>query len=84
MNNKPILIQNLGVACKSIQTQINELVNFLAANRIIIQRLWFDVEPTSGTCNAWQLGGTANLALAKEWVAALKATGLKWGVYANG
>lgn len=52
-----------------------------------MQRLWFDIEPTSAAvsgCNAWNLSKTANLALARQWVAALKATGLKWGIYANG
>ena len=76
--------QPTGVACKSIQTQLNELLDVISENKIIVQRLWFDIEPTSGTCNAWNLGASANLALAKQWVAALKGTGLKWGIYANG
>ena len=56
-------------------------------NKINVQRLWFDIEPTSAAasgCNGWNLSKTANLALARQWVAALKATGLKWGIYANG
>lgn len=76
--------QPTGVTCKPVQTQINEILNVLAANNIIIQNIWFDVEPTSGECNAWNLGKAANLALAEKWVAAMKATGLQWGVYANG
>ncbi len=56
-------------------------------NKINVERLWFDLEPASAAatgCNAWNLSKTANLALARKWVAALKATGLKWGIYANG
>ena len=73
--------------CKPIQTQINELLKVISDNKIIVQRLWFDIEPTSASvsgCNAWNLSKDANLALARQWVAALKATGLKWGIYANG
>lgn len=76
--------QPTGVACKPVQTQINEILDVLLANKIIVQNIWFDVEPTSGECNAWNLGRAANFALAEEWVAAMKATGLQWGVYANG
>ena len=76
--------QPTGVACKPIQTQINELLNVISANKIDVEYIWFDVEPTSGVCNAWNLGASANLALAKSWVSALKATGLKWGIYGNG
>ena len=47
---------------------------------------WFDVEPKGAKdqCNAWNLGTTANLALAKEWTALLRQSGNKWGIYANG
>ncbi|MCJ1426042.1 hypothetical protein MMC29_003944 [Sticta canariensis] len=75
--------QPTGVTCKPVQTQINEILNVFSANNIIIQNIWFDVEPSSGECNAWNLGRAANLALAEEWVSAMKATGLQWGVYAN-
>ncbi|MCJ1236264.1 hypothetical protein MMC14_004242 [Varicellaria rhodocarpa] len=76
--------QPTGVACKSPQTQINELLNVISANKIDVEYIWFDVEPTSGTCNAWNLGASANFALAKQWVSLLKATGLQWGIYGNG
>ena len=76
--------QPTGVACKSIAKQLDEFLDHIAKNKIIVQRLWFDVEPTSGVCNAWQGSKTANLALARQWVKALKGTGLKWGVYGNG
>ncbi|MCJ1360024.1 MAG: hypothetical protein MMC33_010027 [Icmadophila ericetorum] len=76
--------QPTGVACKSPTTQINELLSYLSSNSIDVEYLWFDIEPTSGACNAWNLGSTANLNLANQWISALKATGLNWGVYANG
>ena len=48
---------------------------------------WLDIEPSStasgAPCNSWQLGSAANEALAKQWVAAIKATNKPWGIYAN-
>ena len=76
--------QPTGVACKSPTTQINEFLKVISDNNVLVQRLWFDIEPTTGTCNAWQLSKSGNEALAKQWITALKATGLKWGIYANG
>ncbi|PUU73219.1 glycoside hydrolase superfamily [Tuber borchii] len=72
--------------CKSPQTQVNEIVNFLKANNILVKRLWLDLEPSSSgsPCKGWDYGATQNTALAKEFIAAIKATGLKWGIYANG
>lgn len=37
-----------------------------------------------GECNAWNLGASANTALAKEYVSIIKSSSNKWGVYANG
>jgi hypothetical protein len=62
---------------------MTELVNFLKSNNIQIHRLWLDVEPDS-VCEAWSLGASNNLALAKQWTALLRSTGLKWGIYGNG
>ena len=76
--------QPTGVACKSIKKQLDEFLDYIKAHKIIVQRLWFDVEPISNECNAWRLSKANNLALAKSWVAALKGSGLKWGIYANG
>jgi hypothetical protein len=75
--------QPTGVACKPIQTQINELLDYLKANKIEIHRLWLDVEPTSGVCNAWKLSKSSNFNLAKQWTNTLRNTGLKWGIYGN-
>jgi len=73
-------------ACKPIQTQINELLDMIKKNKVLVHRLWLDVEPTrtpKDPCNAWNLSPSANLNLAKQWTAALRKTGLKWGIYGN-
>ncbi|KAM0160842.1 hypothetical protein ACHAQE_004436 [Botrytis cinerea] len=73
--------------CKSVDTQMAEYLKVISDNNMDIHTLWLDIEPTSvsnSPCNAWNLGAAANEKLAKQWVTAMKATGLKWGVYANG
>ncbi|KAG0641637.1 glycoside hydrolase superfamily [Tuber brumale] len=72
--------------CKSPQEQVNEIVHFLAAEDISVKRLWLDLEPPSPSspCQGWNYGTTLNIALAMEFVTAIKATGLEWGIYANG
>ncbi|KAM3069022.1 hypothetical protein ACMFMF_008988 [Clarireedia jacksonii] len=73
--------------CKSVDTQMAEYLKVIDDNKMDIDTLWLDLEPTSASnspCNAWNLGAAANEKLAKEWVAKMKATGRKWGVYANG
>ncbi|TVY24113.1 Counting factor 50 protein [Lachnellula hyalina] len=80
--------QSNGVACKSPATQLQEFLNAVDSNGMTIGHYWFDIEPTStangDACNAWNLGSSANAALAKQWVAALQGSGRKWGIYANG
>ncbi|KAI9838130.1 MAG: hypothetical protein M1819_006286 [Sarea resinae] len=76
--------QPTGVSCKSPTDQLNELINTISDNDMNLEYLWFDIEPTSGTCNAWNLGADDNESLANEWITALQNTGLNWGVYANG
>ena len=76
--------QPTGVACKSPQTQLNEFLKVISDNGMQLGYIWFDIEPTSGTCNAWNLGASANTALAKQWVSLLEGSGKKWGIYANG
>ncbi|TEY78208.1 hypothetical protein BOTCAL_0051g00260 [Botryotinia calthae] len=73
--------------CKSVNTQMTEYLKVISDNNMDIHTLWLDIEPTSvsnSPCNAWNLGAAANENLARQWVAAMKATGLKWGIYANG
>ena len=76
--------QPTGVACKSVQHQIDEFLDYILKHKIIVQRLRLDVEPTSGECNAWQESKANHLALAKKWVSTLKKSELKWGIYGNG
>jgi len=76
--------QPTGVACKAPSTQLSEFKAVISNNAMTLDRVWFDVEPTSGTCNAWNLGASANLALAKQWTSLLRSSGLKFGIYANG
>jgi hypothetical protein len=79
--------QSTGVACKSPAIQLSEFVAAINDNGMILGHLWFDIEPTStadgDACNAWNLGASANAALAEEWVSALQGSGLTWGIYAN-
>jgi len=77
-----------GVACKSPATQLQEFLDAVDNNGMKIGHYWFDIEPTStasgDACNAWNLGSSANEALAKQWVSALQGSGRAWGIYANG
>lgn len=68
--------------CKTPQTQVNEIVAYLKANKILVKRLWLDLEPpaASSPCHGWDYGATKNIALAKQFITAIKATGLKWGI----
>ena len=80
--------QPTGVACKDPSTQLSEFLAAIDGNGMNLGYLWFDIEPTStangDACNAWNLGDSANEALAQEWVAALQGSGRNWGIYANG
>lgn len=68
--------------CKSPKTQVKAIVDYLGANKINVKRLWFDLEPPSSgsSCHGWDFGAKGNIALVKEFIAAIDATGLKWGV----
>ena len=59
------------MACKSIQTQINEFLAAVGSNKVPVNYLWLDIEPEDVTqsgveCNAWQLEASGNEALAKQ------------------
>jgi hypothetical protein len=75
--------QPTGVACKSPSTQLNKFLSYISSNNMQLGMLWFDIEPTSGTCNPWNLGASANTALAKQWVSLLQGSVYNWGIYAN-
>ena len=73
-----------GVVCKSISEQIKEFLAAIDDNKIPVKHLWLDLEPTiAPPCNAFHLGTAENIALAKKWIAAIKATNRNWGIYAN-
>ncbi|KAI9046801.1 hypothetical protein LZ554_008883 [Drepanopeziza brunnea f. sp. 'monogermtubi'] len=72
--------QTIGVACLS-PTKFLAVIDNKAMK---LGRLWFDIEPTPGTCNAWNLATFRNMALAieaMEFAAARKRTQV--GIYAN-
>ena len=74
-----------GGACKSIDAQVGELTSYLLNKDIKVHRLWLDIEPENDDyCNSWHQDSSSNLALANQWIAAIRSTGLKWGIYANG
>jgi hypothetical protein len=72
------------VTCKEPATQLSEFLTVIKDNDMVLDYLWFDLEPTSGTCNAWNLGDSDNQALAEQWVSLLQSSGHNWGIYANG
>ncbi|MCJ1398404.1 hypothetical protein MMC11_001602 [Xylographa trunciseda] len=76
--------QPTGVACKPPSTQLSEFQAVIQSNNMALKHLWFDVEPASGACNAWNLGSSQNLALAQQWTALLRQSSYKWGIYGNG
>lgn len=57
--------------------------NYISSNGMQIGHIWLDIEPTSGTCNAWNLGASANTALAKQYTSIIRSSGYNWGIYAN-
>jgi hypothetical protein len=75
-------------ACKSPATQMSEYLAAIDDNNLNIDTLWLDIEQTNTAsgepCNAWNLGKSANLALAQQWVSLMRSSGRKWGIYANG
>jgi len=75
--------QPTGIDCKSPRQQVQELIDTINKNSMDIERLWLDIEPTTGVCNAWQLGNAKNLQVAQEWIVQIRETARNWGVYAN-
>ncbi|CAG8671678.1 170_t:CDS:2, partial [Acaulospora morrowiae] len=70
--------------CKSPQTQINELVDFVNQNNMLVQTIWIDFEKDTTTCTkSWDGTASSNLALAKQFTDAAKATKWNWGIYSS-
>lgn len=68
--------------CKPYDQQVKLLTDAIAANKMNIGTIWLDIEKDN-VCNPWDYGAAGNLAEAKKLVAALKASGHKWGVYST-
>ncbi|CAG8732115.1 17662_t:CDS:2, partial [Racocetra fulgida] len=68
--------------CKTPQQQVNELVNLINKNKIIVRTAWLDVEVDKNSGN-WNLGPAKNKEILKEFYAAWKSTGWKFGIYSS-
>ncbi|KAF8322107.1 glycoside hydrolase [Clavulina sp. PMI_390] len=71
-----------GNSCKSFATQIAELGAVFNAHSMQIGTIWVDIEQDS-ICNPWNYGASGNLSQAKSMVAAMKASGYKFGIYSS-
>jgi len=68
--------------CKSFATQISELGAVFKAHSMKIGTIWVDIEKDS-VCNPWNYGASGNLSKAKSMLAAMKASGYKFGIYSS-
>lgn len=76
--------QDNGVTCKSPANQLSEFMDTIINNGLTIDHVWFDIDSTADTCNAWNLGAVANLKLANDWIYILRTNGPLFGIHANG
>ncbi|KAI9265239.1 glycoside hydrolase superfamily [Phascolomyces articulosus] len=67
--------------CKSPATQLNEIVSYVGANKMIVGRLWLDVE-IDPSANNWPSTTSARTTL-QQFKTALDNSGWKWGVYSS-
>ncbi|KAF9051775.1 glycoside hydrolase superfamily [Panaeolus papilionaceus] len=68
--------------CKSYATQLSAIAATFKANSMDIGTIWIDIEKDS-VCDNWDFGTAGNLAQAKDMIAAMKATGFKFGIYST-
>ncbi|RHZ65918.1 hypothetical protein Glove_310g14 [Diversispora epigaea] len=68
--------------CKTPRQQVNELVQLIKTHRVIVQRVWLDIEVDPNAGN-WNLGQVRNRQILKEFHAVWKSTGWKFGIYSN-
>jgi len=73
----------VGHNCKSYATQISELAATFRANSMNIGTIWIDIEKDSAICNNWNYGISGNIAQARSLIAAIKASGFKYGIYSS-
>ncbi|KAI8143633.1 glycoside hydrolase superfamily [Fennellomyces sp. T-0311] len=67
--------------CKAPATQLQEIINYVGANKMIVGRLWLDVERDTAAGN-WPSTSGAQTTL-KQFKTALDNSGWKWGVYSS-
>ncbi|RHZ54922.1 hypothetical protein Glove_421g91 [Diversispora epigaea] len=66
--------------CKTPRQQVNELVQLINTYRVKVQRVWLDIEVDPNAGN-WGLSKIRNRQILKEFHAAWKSTGWKFGIY---
>ncbi|RHZ83357.1 hypothetical protein Glove_97g5 [Diversispora epigaea] len=68
--------------CKTPQQQVNEMVQLISTNRVIVQRVWLDIEvnPSSGN---WNFGQARKRQILREFYTAWKSTRWNFGIYSN-
>lgn len=71
-----------GHSCKSFATQVSAIGATFDAHNLQIGRIWIDLEYDS-VCNNWNYGASGNLAVAKQIVSAIEASGYVWGIYSS-
>ncbi|KAI8139838.1 glycoside hydrolase superfamily [Fennellomyces sp. T-0311] len=67
--------------CKSADTQVQEIVDYVGSNSMTVGTLWLDVE-IDPAANNWPSTSEAQSTL-KEFKTALDDSGWKWGVYSS-
>ncbi|KAF9483287.1 glycoside hydrolase [Pholiota conissans] len=72
-----------GNSCKSYAAQLSAISTTFSANSMKIGTIWIDIEKDAAICNNWNYGTAGNLAQAKSLIAAVKATGFKYGIYSS-
>ncbi|KAJ2975817.1 hypothetical protein NQ176_g5307 [Zarea fungicola] len=73
----------LSNSCKSYAQQLAEISGVLKANSLKIGTLWLDIEQDAAICNNWNYGAAGNLAQAEALVAAVRSSGVKYGIYSS-
>jgi hypothetical protein len=73
----------IGHNCKSYATQIAEIGATFNAHSMAIGTIWIDLEKDAAICNNWNFGTSGNIAQAQSLIAAIKASGFKFGIYST-
>ncbi|KAF9904927.1 hypothetical protein EC991_002227 [Linnemannia zychae] len=68
--------------CKAFSAQLSEIASTLQTNKMMIGTVWVNIQ-RDPACRIWNYGPQGNLAKAKELINAIKASGLKFGIYSS-